>query len=125
MLKQVLEDKEKEIKTVKDQLRQAKEEVVREYRDSDAFLTELSGSYANSFDNCFRLVKASFLDLDLSHVSINAQAQTPAQLVHSESTDELFADDAPIDDPNGDGVIAPLKGQVEVEGEEARPLNRD
>ena len=125
MLKQVLEDKEKEIKTVKDQLRQAKEEVVREYHDSDAFLAELSGSYANSFDNCFRQVKASFLNLDLSHVSINAQAQTPAQLVHSESTDELFADDAPIDNHNGDGVIAPLKGQVEVEGEEARPLNRD
>ena len=99
--------------------------MVREYRNSDAFLAELSGSYADGFDNCFRQVKASFLDLDLSHVSINAQAQTPAQLVHFESTDELFANDAPIDFPNGDGAIAPLKGQVEVEGEEACPLNRD
>ena len=28
------------------------------------------------------------------------------QPIHSESTDELFADDAPVDDPHGDGEIA-------------------
>ena len=37
-MRKVLEDKEKEIKGAKDQLRQAKEVAIREYRDSDAFL---------------------------------------------------------------------------------------
>ena len=38
MMRKVLEDKEKEIKDAKDQLRQAKEAVIREYHDSNAFL---------------------------------------------------------------------------------------
>ena len=76
MLKQVLEDKEKEIKTAKDQLCQAKEDAIREYRDSDALLAKLGGSFADNFDDCFRQVKASFPDLDLSYISIDAQAQT-------------------------------------------------
>ena len=37
---------------------------------------------------------------------IDAQAQTLVQLVHSKSTDELFADDAPVNSPRGDGEIA-------------------
>ena len=72
VLWQVLEDKEKEIKTVKEQLCQAKEDVTREYHDSDVFLTELGGTYADGFNDCLCQVKASFPDLDLSHVSINA-----------------------------------------------------
>ena len=43
-----------------------------EYRDSDALLKELGGSFVDSFDDCFHQVKASFLDLDLSHISIEA-----------------------------------------------------
>ena len=112
VLWQVLEDKEKEIQTTKNQLCQAKEEATREYRDSDAYLTELGGTYADGFDDCLRQVRASFLDLDLSHVTINAQAQTSVQPVHSESTDELFADDALVDNPHGDGETAPIESQI-------------
>ena len=50
-LRKVLEDKEKEVKDAKDQLRQAKEAVIREYRDFDALLEELGTSYADGFDN--------------------------------------------------------------------------
>ena len=41
MMRKVLEDKEKEIKDAKDQLRQEKEVTNCDYRDSDAFLEEL------------------------------------------------------------------------------------
>ena len=51
MLRQVFEDKEKEIPTAKDQLHQPKEEATREYRDSDVYLTELDGTYADGFDD--------------------------------------------------------------------------
>ena len=112
VLWQVLEDKEKEIQTTKNQLRQAKEEATREYRDSDAYLMELGGTYADGFDDCLRQVRASFLDLDLSHVTINVQAQTSVQPVHSESTDELFADDALVDNPHGDGETASIESQI-------------
>ena len=57
LLRQVLKDKEKEIKDAKDQLHQTKEEVIREYRDSDAFLAELRTSFAESFDDALRQVK--------------------------------------------------------------------
>ena len=53
MLKKILKDKEEEILEAKGQLRQAKEDAVREYRDSDAPLKELGGSFADGFDNCF------------------------------------------------------------------------
>ena len=94
MLKWFLEDKEKEINDAKDQLLQVKEEAIREYRDSDALLAELGGSFAKGFDDAFRQVKASYPDLDVSHVNIDAQAQSLVQPIHSESTNELFADDA-------------------------------
>ena len=48
------------------------------YDDFDALLNELSGSFVDGFDDCFCQVKASFPDLDLSYISIEAQAQTPA-----------------------------------------------
>ena len=43
--KKTLEVKEKDIQDLKDGLRQAKEVAVREYRDSDALLLELGGSF--------------------------------------------------------------------------------
>ena len=73
-------------------LRQAKDDTVQEYHDSNALLKELGGSFANGFDNCFHQVKASFSDLNLSHISIDVQAQTPAQPVYSEGIDKLFAE---------------------------------
>ena len=72
LLRQVLEDKEKEISDTKDQYCQAKEEAIHEYRDSDALLVELGGSFAEGFDDCLCQVKNSFPDLDLSHVTIDA-----------------------------------------------------
>ena len=69
-----MEDKEKEIRDTKDQLRQAKEEAIREYRDSDALLAKLRGSFAKVFDNTLRQVKASYPNLDVSHVNIDVQA---------------------------------------------------
>ena len=102
LLRQVLEDKEKEIWDTKDQLRQAKEEAIREYCDSNALLAKLRGSFAKGFDDALHQVKASYPDLDVSHVNIDAQAQTSVQPIHSESTDELFADDAPFNVLHGD-----------------------
>ena len=71
-LRQVLEDKEKEICDTKGQLRQAKEEAIHEYRDSDALLVELRGSFVEVFDNTLWQVKASYFDPDVSHVNIDA-----------------------------------------------------
>jgi len=64
VLKKILKDKG-EILEVKCQLRQAKEDAIKEYK-------ELDGSFADIFDDCFLQVKASFSSLDLSHISIDA-----------------------------------------------------
>ena len=74
VLQQVFQDKEKEINTIKDQLCQAKEDAIWEHRYSEAYLTELGGTYEDSFDDCLCQVKASFPDLNLAHVSIDAPA---------------------------------------------------
>ena len=71
-LKEILKDKEKEILEAKIQLRQAKENAIREYHDFDTLLKELGGFFADEFDDCFRQVKTSFPNLDLSHISIDA-----------------------------------------------------
>ena len=95
-LEKVLADKEKEVKDAKDQLRQAKKAVVREYRDSDAFLEELGTSYVDTFDDAVRLAKKNYPDLDFSQLNIDTQAQATAQPVASESTEDLFIDDAAL-----------------------------
>ena len=82
---------------VKDQLCQAKEDDIKEYHDFDDLLRELSGSFANSFDDCFWQVKASFPHLDLSCISIDVRGQTPGRLADSEGTDELFVEDITIE----------------------------
>ena len=61
----------KEICNAKDQLRQKKEEAIREYRDSDTLLAKLGGSFAKGFDDALHQVKASYPDLDVSHVNID------------------------------------------------------
>ena len=50
-MKNVLEDKKKEIKDARDQFRQAKEATIHEYRDFDALLEELGTSYTDGFDD--------------------------------------------------------------------------
>ena len=94
-LKKVLGDMEKEI-------HQAKEVVMLEYRDSDAFLSELGVSYTDGFDNALRQVKALYPELDVSSVNINIPEQTSIQPVLSKDTNEFFGDDvavnnAPVD----------------------------
>ena len=113
LLRKVLEDKEKEIVDTKNQLRQAKEEAIREYRDSDALLLELGESFAESFDDVLRQVKSSYPDLDVYHVSIERQAQSTAQPVLSESTEDLFAKD--VDDV---AVVLQGDGDATTRGQE-------
>ena len=112
MLRQVLKDKEKEISDAKDRLRQVKEGATREYRVSDVYLTELRGIYVDGFNDCLRQVKTSFPDLDFSHVSIDTPVQASVQPIHSKSSNELFTDDALVDDPYGDGETAPVDSQI-------------
>ena len=73
VLGKVFEDKEEEIKDAKDSLHQAKEDSIREYRDSNAVIKELGTSFTNGFNDCFRQVKASFPNLDLSHITIDVE----------------------------------------------------
>ena len=94
VLKKVLKDKENKISQSKKLLHRAKEDAIKEYRDSDALLAELGGSFADDFDNCLRQVKASFPNLDLSHITIDAKGQTPARPVESKGIEDLFVDDA-------------------------------
>ena len=122
LLKKVLANKEKEISEAKDWLRQAKEEAIHEYRDSNAFLAELRGSFAKGFDNCLHQVKASYPNLDLSNINIDAPAQTSVHPVHSKSTNELFAYNAP-----GNGEAAQVEDNtrhpdVQEENEHNSPV---
>lgn len=81
MLKKVLKDKEDEISKSKMQLCRAKEDAIKKYRNSDSLIYELGGSFTEGFDDYLCQVKASFSNLDLSHISINAQGQTSAHPV--------------------------------------------
>lgn len=72
-LKKVLKDKENEISKSKKQLCRAKEDTIKEYHHSYALLAELGGSFADGFDDNLHQVKASFLDLDLSHITIDVE----------------------------------------------------
>ena len=104
LLQKVLANKEKEIKKAKDRLYWIKEKAICEYRDSDALLAELGGSFTKGFDDYLRQVKASHSDLDLSNINIDVPAQTSVQPVPSESRNELFAEDV-----LGDGKTAQVK----------------
>ena len=92
--KKILEDKDKEIQDLKDQLRQAKEVAVREYCDSDALLSELGDSFLEGFDDAFPQVKRAYSDLDVSNIKVEDQGQTSIMPVALESTEDLFAEDA-------------------------------
>ena len=87
-----LEGKEKEIQDLKDGLRQAKEVVVREYHDSDALLSELGDSFLQGFDDALRQVKKAYLNLDVSNIKVEDQAQTFVMPITSNNTDDLFAE---------------------------------
>ena len=89
-----LKVKEKEIQDLKEKLHQAKEVAVREYRDSDALLGELGGSFLQGFDDALRQVKKAYPELDVSMININDQDQTSALPIASENTDDLFVEEA-------------------------------
>ena len=113
-LKKVLKDKEDEIFQSKKLLHPAKEDAIKEYRDFDAILAELEGSFANGFDDCLCQVKDSFPDLNLSHITIDAEGQTPARSVESEGTDDLFVDDVnPNPQVDGEAIHADQEKFVE------------
>ena len=96
--KKALEGKDKEIQDLKDRLRQAKEVAIREYRDSDALLSELGDSFLQGFDDALRQVKKVYPDLDVSNIKVENQAQTSVMLVASEDTDDLFAENEVLGD---------------------------
>ncbi|XP_050246674.1 uncharacterized protein LOC126694452 [Quercus robur] len=74
----VIENKEAEIKQLKEELRQAKVAAVEEYRCSESCLGELSDSFLQGFDDSLRQVKKAYPELDLTMVKLEDQAQTSA-----------------------------------------------
>lgn len=92
-LKKVLKDKEREISSLREKVRQAKVGEETELRSSDGFLAELGGCYADKFNECLHQFKALFPNLDVSRVSLNNVAQTPARSIEFEGTDKLFSAD--------------------------------
>ena len=76
-LKRILKDKEVEVSDAKNQLHHAKDAAIKEYCDSNDLLRELGRSFVDGFDDCIHQVKALFPNLNLSHINIDAQPQTP------------------------------------------------
>lgn len=113
--------KEGEISSLRKQVRQAKEDEKTEFPNSDGFLAKLGGCYAESFNKCLRQVKAFFLDLDNSKVSLDDVAQTPTRSVESDGTDELFEVN-PTLDAQGDGKVALQDKQAESIADENCPV---
>ena len=75
-----------------------------EYRNSNALLSELGDSFLQGFDNALRQVKKAYLNLDVSNIKMEDQAQTSVLPVASEDTDNLFAKA----DGQGEGKSAPV-----------------
>ena len=119
-LEKVLANKEKEVKDAKDQLRQAKEAVVREYRDSNALLEEHGTSYTDGFDDVVHQAKKNYPNLDFSQLNIDTQVQATAQHVASESTEDLFADNVALGD--GESILIVNQAQP-VDGDVHLPVN--
>ena len=88
-LRKVLEDKEND-------LRQAKERAVQEYRDSDALLSELRVSYNDGFDDALHQAKALYPKLDFSSVNITVAEATSVHPDLSDDMNELFAEKVPV-----------------------------
>ena len=107
--KKTLEGKEKEIQDLKGRLRQAKEVAIREYRNSDALLSELGDSFLQGFDDALRQVQKAYPDLDVSNIKVEDQAQTSVMPVTSDDTDDLFAEV----DALGDGESAQAQPVIE------------
>ena len=101
-MKKVLEGKDKKIKDLKGQLRQAKEEAVCEFRDSDALLSKLGSSFLEGFEDALCQVRKAHLGLDLSFIKLEEPVQASVVPVASKNTEDLFVEDANV----GDGESA-------------------
>ena len=77
---------------------------MREYRNSNALLLELGDSFLQGFDDALHQVKKAYLDLDVSNIKMEDQAQTSVLPVASEDTDNLFVKA----DSQGEGESAPV-----------------
>ena len=111
--KKALKGKDKEVQDLKDRLRQAKEVAIREYRDSDAMLSELGDSFLQGFDNTFRQVKKAYPDLDVSNIKVEDQAQTFVMPVTSKDTNDFFVEDATQGDREST-LAQNAQGQVQI-----------
>ena len=80
----------------KNDLRQAKERAVLEYRDSDALLSELKVSYNDGFDDALHQAKALYPKLDFSSVNITVAKATSVHPDQSDDTNELFGEELPV-----------------------------
>ena len=112
--KRAFKGKDKEIQDLKDEVRQAKDVAVREYRDSNTLIFELGDSFLQGFDDAIRQVKRAYPDLDISKIKVEDPPQTSVMPAASNDTDNLFAGDDVI----GNGESAPAKNaevQPEVE----------
>ena len=67
---------------------------IREYRNSDALLSELGDSFLEGFDDTLRHVKKAYPDLDVSNIKVEDQGQTSVMPIASENTKDLFAENA-------------------------------
>ena len=65
---------------------------IREYRNSDALLSELGDSFLEGFDDALLQVKRAYPDLDVSNIKVEDQGQTSIMPVASENTKDLFAE---------------------------------
>ena len=87
-LKKTLEDKENDV-------RQAREKAVQEYRDSDALISELGVCYNDGFDDALRQAKALYPKLNFSSVNITVAEATSVHPDLSDDTNELFTKEVP------------------------------
>ena len=86
--KKALEDKENDV-------RQAREKAVQEYRDSDTLISELGVYYNDGFDDALRQAKALYPKLDFSSVNIIVAEAMSVHPDLSDDTNELFAEEVP------------------------------
>ena len=76
---------------------------MREYRNSNALLSELGDSFLQGFDDALHQVKKAYPDLDVSNIKMEDQAQTSVLPVALDDTDDLFAEA----DGQGEGESTP------------------
>ena len=88
MLKKVHKDKEREISLLRKQVCQAKKDEETEFRNSEISLLSLAAAMLMASSG-----QCLFLDLDMSQVSLDDVAQTPAKSIKFKGTNELFEDD--------------------------------